>query len=310
MECVESTPTMVQEQSKCKACNESFVPLSRIGRPALYCEKHMTGRRRRKNIRLKRWFCAVCQIGIVRPRSGPMPRYCSRTCRTAAASVRAVRSGQRQSSPKNGLVATSECRICFQGFTTRSGWKSSYCSNECRTLARCVQHECVICGDPYFCIPAKTAAKFSKTCSGRCRREYQQRNATVETFRCKFCDLVFSAPKQSNRMFCGKQCVDAYWKRNRNLIYNASRRLDELGKPTGAVVVNPVEVFKRDNWTCWLCNLSIDRFLKWPDPMSASVDHVIPISKGGEHSMSNVRSAHLRCNCRKSDSLKSVARSS
>jgi 5-methylcytosine-specific restriction endonuclease McrA len=33
--------------------------------------------------------------------------------------------------------------------------------------------------------------------------------------------------------------------------------------------------------------------------MSATLDHVVPISVGGEHTRENVRCAHLRCNARR-----------
>lgn len=36
-------------------------------------------------------------------------------------------------------------------------------------------------------------------------------------------------------------------------------------------------------------------------PMSASVDHIVPLSRGGEHSMANVQCAHLSCNSSKGD---------
>ena len=35
------------------------------------------------------------------------------------------------------------------------------------------------------------------------------------------------------------------------------------------------------------------------DPLSLSVDHVIPLSKGWEHSYSNTQPAHLVCNLKK-----------
>jgi 5-methylcytosine-specific restriction endonuclease McrA len=41
--------------------------------------------------------------------------------------------------------------------------------------------------------------------------------------------------------------------------------------------------------------------------MSASVDHIIPLVLGGEHSMANVQAAHLVCNLRKGDRLNSAA---
>lgn len=56
------------------------------------------------------------------------------------------------------------------------------------------------------------------------------------------------------------------------------------------------EVFERDGWVCRLCLTSIDRLLRWPHPGSVSLDHVIPLVAGGEHSMGNSQTSHLRCN--------------
>lgn len=63
----------------------------------------------------------------------------------------------------------------------------------------------------------------------------------------------------------------------------------------------PLDVHARDGWKCQLCCLPIDPEVAWPDPMSASVDHIVPLARGGLHAMSNVQSAHLGCNCRKGD---------
>lgn len=51
--------------------------------------------------------------------------------------------------------------------------------------------------------------------------------------------------------------------------------------------------------TCWLCGQWIDPDIAWPDPMSATADHVIPVSKGGDN-LGELRPAHLRCNVRRS----------
>ena len=48
---------------------------------------------------------------------------------------------------------------------------------------------------------------------------------------------------------------------------------------------------------CALCGMPIDRTLKFPHPMSASVDHIIPIAKGGHpSSLDNLQAVHLICN--------------
>jgi 5-methylcytosine-specific restriction endonuclease McrA len=59
------------------------------------------------------------------------------------------------------------------------------------------------------------------------------------------------------------------------------------------------EVFERDGWLCGLCHLPIDPGLKWPDPQSASLDHILSLAAGGEHTRANTQAAHLRCNVRK-----------
>lgn len=64
-------------------------------------------------------------------------------------------------------------------------------------------------------------------------------------------------------------------------------------------VVRPADVFERDGWRCGICAAPVDPVLAHPDPMSASVDHLVPLSLGGAHSMANVQCAHLQCNIRK-----------
>lgn len=50
---------------------------------------------------------------------------------------------------------------------------------------------------------------------------------------------------------------------------------------------------------CWLCGQPIDKALAWPDPMSASADHVLPHADGGSDSRQQMKPAHLGCNSRR-----------
>ena len=63
------------------------------------------------------------------------------------------------------------------------------------------------------------------------------------------------------------------------------------------------DIFRRDKNTCQLCCTPIDMGIKWPDSMSPSLDHIIPISKGGPDTAENVQAAHLSCNVSKGAKL-------
>jgi len=55
---------------------------------------------------------------------------------------------------------------------------------------------------------------------------------------------------------------------------------------------------------CAICGKPIDKTLQYPHPLSACVDHIIPIAKGGHPSdINNLQIAHWACNRAKSDKI-------
>jgi 5-methylcytosine-specific restriction endonuclease McrA len=87
--------------------------------------------------------------------------------------------------------------------------------------------------------------------------------------------------------------------------YKQKRRALIRNNP--AETIDPRRVYDRDAWRCGLCRLVIDDRLKFPDPMCATLDHVVPIARGGGHTYGNVQAAHLRCNNRKGVRMEEVA---
>lgn len=75
------------------------------------------------------------------------------------------------------------------------------------------------------------------------------------------------------------------------------RRAVEYG--AGSERFDRLEVFERDGWVCGICDGPVDRELAYPDPMCASLDHVVPLARGGEHTRANTRCSHLVCNIRR-----------
>jgi 5-methylcytosine-specific restriction endonuclease McrA len=56
------------------------------------------------------------------------------------------------------------------------------------------------------------------------------------------------------------------------------------------------EIFDRDGGVCHLCLNAVPR-------VDATMDHVIPVTKGGPHTRANVKLAHRSCNTRKGNRL-------
>ena len=63
------------------------------------------------------------------------------------------------------------------------------------------------------------------------------------------------------------------------------------------------EVFARDGGVCYLCGEKVDPSLPRVSAGGGSIDHVIPISKGGLDVMENCRLTHWSCNNRKSNKM-------
>jgi hypothetical protein len=59
------------------------------------------------------------------------------------------------------------------------------------------------------------------------------------------------------------------------------------------------EIYERDGGRCHICGEHVHDDIKWPDGRAPSVDHVLPITKGGSDEPENLKLAHLRCNISK-----------
>jgi 5-methylcytosine-specific restriction endonuclease McrA len=79
-------------------------------------------------------------------------------------------------------------------------------------------------------------------------------------------------------------------------VYNQNRKARKLGNggelPQGIETV----LFEQQEGLCYLCGELLYRGFN--DPLS--IDHLVPISRGGRNDTSNVKLAHLSCNMKKS----------
>lgn len=125
------------------------------------------------------------------------------------------------------------------------------------------------------------------------------------------CDW-FTVILWSDCIDCGHTWVNTFAQRQRcpdcqsrhNLASKRLRNAMRRGAPTDTGELVPVdEIFERDGWRCRLCGDPVLRFVRFPHPRSASIDHIVPVSLGGEHVTSNLQLAHFGCNSAKRDRL-------
>ena len=74
--------------------------------------------------------------------------------------------------------------------------------------------------------------------------------------------------------------------------------------------VNLGKLIERDGLRCAICGEMCDpndhSWSKYSGPMYPSIDHIIPMSKGGGHTWGNVQVAHIICNAEKGDKFEEV----
>lgn len=102
------------------------------------------------------------------------------------------------------------------------------------------------------------------------------------------CGDPFPPSKRADALFCSAECN-----------YKAHALQRKLRTRTGSDE-RPgylrLVIAERDRWTCAICGKRVNRRLRHPAPLCASLDHVIPVSEGGTSDVWNLRLTHLQCN--------------
>lgn len=216
------------------------------------------------------------------------------------------------------LSGVRPCVICQTLFTAPpNNNRAMYCGPRCREAGRPSRQTTCACGNKMFRTATSCRLCMNTNRYPRCREVSTQTKEQRAQHKMQSL-LLTSMPNRQPRTFKAVTCtvcatqfitlnVDVTCSATCQALHKAAMRREGKHKRRAIekmAYVSPVyrlAIYARDNWTCGLCQGPIDRTARAPEALSASIDHVVPLSKGGTHEPSNVQAAHFLCNARKGD---------
>lgn len=125
--------------------------------------------------------------------------------------------------------------------------------------------------------------------------------ANVVPPRCRECERASAERKRRADPAAARRYARDYSTRNpeKRRDYAKRRRAMKLSQGGDTEAIESLVVMLRDRWTCGICGTRVLKSRQWPDRLSPSVDHIVPLALGGTHSYANVQAAHLGCNMAK-----------
>lgn len=310
----------------CKQCGKEALNGKR-GPDKLYCSAYCA---RHDRDGINQESCPVCGVAI----TGRKRKYCGATCRDVAMSNRpivekantcqwcecwflanakraycssACKSAHRA---HKSTVAVSLCNHCGAAFKPVRNAVGAYCSVDCMNNDRAEQSsilsraqwpdvpehmfaDCSRCGTFMGIFNANQTRSLCQPCTVGL-------NYIGMPCACGQCDGEYTIERSNQRSDLCDPCVRA----NKRKAKRASRsRRRAMMRDATCETFKPSDIFERDQYICQLCGVLTDESAHYNDPLYPTIDHIIPLSKGGQHSRSNTQCSCRKCNVDKSDEM-------
>lgn len=218
----------------------------------------------------------------------------------------------------NGVIKTFyTCNNCGKEYTTKRGGKEGkkFCCRKCafdwmgrnKKPVPFIDREkkCIMCGimfvaknmnEVYCSQKCKRNMQKIKYDYPKCKKEKEERrNRPLIEKRCLYCNKIFKTNMNINRRkYCSKKCLAGEERKRRNALKRGANKVESVSYDT---------VYQRDKGICYLCGGLCSYEYNNKDVYSGTLDHVIPMYFGGDHTYNNIRLAHLTCNAKKSNKI-------
>ena len=227
--------------------------------------------------------CCRCGSRLTAPKKGT--RYCSLECKASARAERAPAPQSRSTKYQRRRSSVPKlCDLCRRPFeSAHDDVRHRYCSTLCNQRAEKHVRSAIFVRDCDECGELFVGRKHtSLVCSSACRRKREAR---------RHAEWEAADPSRRRRR-------TGYARRT-----SAVRRSAKVGAAVVDADVTVDVLHVRDGGICAVCGgfapLVYGATRRNRPSDMATIDHVRPLARGGEHSWANVQLAHLACNLRK-----------
>lgn len=204
------------------------------------------------------------------------------------------------------------CEYCGQPRHSDHPNRNRFCSRECAMKVRSLealrrnqekkrQHEidmtrqCDFCGETFVAV-----SNVNRFCSYECyysgalqeRHETNLQRFTPKRRTCPKCGVQFITTLRTQRkIYCSERCED---------VAHDDRRAEQF-KAAFVEPVGLITTYKSYKGICGICGLPVPNCNDPANEWGPTIDHIVPLSKGGKHMKSNCQLAHRLCNSLKLD---------
>jgi len=242
--------------------------------------------------------CLICGNDLMR--KGATQQYCA-VCKKIHEKAYARR--YKGSAEERCIGAIFSCVVCGTS-TARTGAHQKYCSDTCYAIAnvrrdRMRHARVLIVGSLFSC---HTCGKTSrrgrnwrqKYCSDVCRRAGERTAKRERLGRTQFVGALFACAicgtealrTTGSQIYCSEECYQTAAYRHR-----AARIKTSIGTR-----YTRRHIFTRDGWRCQSCWKKVRDNVPLRHSARATIDHILPLTKGGLECESNVHTLCWPCN--------------
>lgn len=292
----------------CRYCQKLLAPRDRLCCSACRQVHEKLQHRKREARRLKRRrlektrvrFCEECFRCFPAVARGPLSALCQGCKLQNRKQKEKERSRRRCREQKYDRV----CVVCKQSFSARDR-RARYCSQKCvGSLRAQPQPECKSCGGPVGC-------RKSKECWNCYQGKLEQLFVEIK---CKHCGKQCKKRRWNSLTpkYCSRSCFFASIRSNTTEQERQQRR--EYARNRGGTThrkrcrkfggfynakVTRLAVLDACSWRCYICGHKVSDDVAATRDRKATIDHVVPLEKGGPHDWQNVKACCRKCNIAK-----------